>query len=130
MNKELIPEKKSLHRLVKELGGRGQASLDRGGAAWLEVAEGGLVRRVGVAASNINARGSDPELAYLIMLARVDEMLHRSSKDRELLPYFQRDWQLLLESRRRLWPVATRVSGCAGCDEDPFGKHKTTLNLK
>jgi len=114
IGKQLIPDVKALHKLVKELGVRGQTSLDPDGAAWLETTEDGMERRVGVAASNINAPGSDPELAYLIMLARVDEMMHRSAKDRELLPYFQRDWELLLESRRRLWPAATRASGEPG----------------
>jgi hypothetical protein len=38
-------------------------------------------------------------------------MLRRSSKNRELLPYFQGDWEILLESRQRLWPAATRVAG-------------------
>lgn len=111
VSKKVIPEGKALHKLVKELGGRGQTSLDSGGAAWLELTEDGISRRVGVAASNINARGSDPELAYLIMLSRVDEMLHRSGKNRELLPYFERDWQLMLESRQRLWPAAMRTAG-------------------
>ena len=75
VSKKLISEKSALHKLIKELGGRGQTSLDSDGAAWLELAEDGILRRVGVLASNINARGSDPELAYLIMLARVDDML-------------------------------------------------------
>jgi hypothetical protein len=119
VSKKLIPERKALHKLVKELGGRGQTSLDSGGAAWLELTEDGIPRRVGVQASNINARGSDPELAYLIMLSRVDEMLHRSKKNRELLPYFERDWQLMLESRQRLWPAATHTaSGGAAATKD------------
>jgi hypothetical protein len=108
VEKKLIAEEKALHKFVKELGGKGETSLDSGGTAWLEINEDGILRRVGVAASNINAPDSDRELAYLIMLSRVDAMLHRSKKNRELLPYFQRDWELMLESRRRLWPAATR----------------------
>ncbi|HKD82578.1 MAG TPA: hypothetical protein VKH81_23005 [Candidatus Angelobacter sp.] len=119
IGKQLIPDVKALHRLVKELGSRGETSLDPDGAAWLESTEDGIQRRVGIAASNINAPGSDPELAYLIMLARVNEMMHRSAKDRELLPYFQRDWELLLETRRRLWPAAMRASGEPGAVTGP-----------
>ena len=111
VEKKLMPNEKALHKLVKELGGHGRPSLDADGAAWLEVEEAGASRRVGLAASNINSYGSDPELGYLIMLARVDEMLHRSTKNRELLPYFQRDWELMLESRTRLWPTPMRASG-------------------
>lgn len=111
VNKKLIMDEKALHKLVKELGGLGETTLDAGGAPWLELTEDGSRRRVGVVASNINSPGSDPELAYQIMLARVDEMLHRSGKNRELLPYFERDWQLLLEARQRLWPAAMRASG-------------------
>jgi len=110
VSKKLIGDRKALRKLVKELGKSGQTSLDSGGALWLEVSHDGILRRVGVAASNVNARGSDPELAYLIMLSRMDAMLSRSSKDRELLPRFERDWQLMLESRQRLWPAATRVA--------------------
>ncbi len=111
VSKKLIGDRKALRKLVKELGKNGQTSLDSSGAAWLVVMDEGIPRRVGVAASNINAHESDPELAYQIMLARVDEMLRRSSKNRELLPYFERDWQLMLESRQRLWPAAMRTAG-------------------
>ncbi len=111
VSKKLIEDRKALRKVVKELGKSGQTSLDASGAAWLEVIDHDTLRRVGVAASNINAPDSDPELAYRIMLARVDEMLRRSSKNRELLPYFERDWQLMLESRQRLWPAATRTAG-------------------
>jgi hypothetical protein len=111
VNKKLIASENALHKLVKELGGRGQTILDANGTAWLEITGDGVVRRVGVAASNITAPGSDPELAYLIMLARVDEMLHRSVKNRELLPYFERDWALLMEARQRLWPETMRAAG-------------------
>jgi hypothetical protein len=46
-------------------------------------------------------------------------MLHRSKKNRELLPYFERDWQLMLESRQRLWPAATHTaSGGAAATKD------------
>ena len=114
VSKKLIGDRKALRKLVKDIGGRGEISLDPGGSAWLEITEDGIPRRVGVAASNITAPGSDPELAYLIMLSRVDEMMHRSSKNRELLPYFQRDWELMIEARQRLWPTPMRVAGAAG----------------
>jgi hypothetical protein len=110
VSKKLIGDRKALHKVVKELGKSGQTSLDSGGAPWLEASHNGSLRRVGVAASNVNAPESDPELAYLIMLSRMDAMLGRSSKDRELLPRFERDWQLMLESRQRLWPAATRTA--------------------
>lgn len=119
IGKNLIPDVKALHRLVKELGGRGETSVDPDGTAWLETTEDGVQRRVGVSASNINSPDSDPELAYLIVLARVYEMMQRSAKDRELLPYFQRDWELLLEARKRLWPAATRASGESGIGTGP-----------
>jgi hypothetical protein len=110
VSKKLIADREALRNVVKELVKSGQTTLDSGGAAWLEVSRDGIFRRVGVAASNVNARGSDPELAYLIMLSRMDAMLSRSPKDRELLPRFERDWQLMLESRQRLWPAATRAA--------------------
>ncbi len=129
VKKQLITERKSLQRLMKECGTRQHIFLDPSGGAWLEVVEDGVVRRVGISARNINAPGSDPEMAYVIMLARAEEMLQRSSKNRESLQQFRRDWQLLLEARHRLWPAPTSA-GCGTCDQIPFGQRATQLNAK
>ena len=69
------------------------------------------------------------QMADVIMLARVEEMLHRSAKNRESLQQFHRDWQLLREARHRLWPAPT-TAGCATCDAVPFGQHAIQLNAK
>ena len=94
--------------------------MDENGAVWVELADvDEIVREVGLAASNVNDAGSDPRLAYMIMLMRVGDMLHRSSKNRELMPYFEDDWALLLEARQRLWPITQRVSQTKACCSAP-----------
>jgi hypothetical protein len=116
IHKGLIKARLTPRRVIEQLNSNGHISFESNGAAWINlVDEGGVARRVGIAASNINTHGSDPRFAYLIMLARVGAMLDRSSKNRELMPYFEQDWELLLEARARLWPSAQRASIVPGC---------------
>lgn len=115
IQKGLISSRLVPRRVITQLNANGHIWFEANGAAWIDLTEeGGVLHRVGLAASNINARASDPRFAYLIMLARVGAMLDRSSKNRELMPYFEQDWELLLEARARLWPTAQRASilGC------------------
>ena len=102
VEKELIADRSALRRLFRELDARGTFAVDEGGAVWLELPDGIFIRHVGISASNIDAPGSDPQLAFLIMLARVDRILHSPSKNRELLPQFQQDWELLARTRARM----------------------------
>ncbi|HEX7285138.1 MAG TPA: hypothetical protein VF532_03100 [Candidatus Angelobacter sp.] len=116
IHKGLITSRLGPRRVIEMLNANGHIWFESNGAAWIDFAEeGGVARRAGLAASNINARGSDPRFAYLILLARVGAMLDRSAKNRELMPYFEQDWALLLEARTRLWPNAQRASIVPGC---------------
>lgn len=115
VNKGLLERGSTPRHLVDELSAKGRVWTDDNGAVWVNIAgEDGVTRQVGVAASNLNAKGSDPRFAYLIMLTRVGDMLRRSSKNRELMPYFEKDWELLLETRARLWPITQRASESKG----------------
>ena len=114
-SKGILQRDRSPHQLAEELNAKGRVWFDKKGAAWVELdGADDVVHQVGLAASNVNAPGSDPRLAYLVMLARVGDMLHRSSKNRELMPYFESDWSLLLEARERLWPATQRASESNG----------------
>jgi len=115
VNKGILEHGRRPRHFVDELIAKGRVWTDDNGAVWVNVAEeDGVTRQVGVAASNINANDSDPRVAYLIMLTRVSDILHRSSKNRELMPYFEKDWDLLLETRARLWPATQRASESKG----------------
>jgi hypothetical protein len=103
----LIAGRKALRRLFHELDVNGTVVLSEDGAAWLDFPFQGRVRRVGISASNIDAPESDPQFSFLIMLARIDRILHSASKNRELMPQFQADWILLEQTRVRL--ESTRV---------------------
>ncbi|HET7871306.1 MAG TPA: hypothetical protein VFL42_02270 [Terriglobales bacterium] len=110
INKGLISSRIGPRRVIEMLGANGRISFDRAGAAWLTFSDEAGTRGVGLAADNINSRDSDPRFAYMIMLARVGAMLDRFAKNREPMPSFEQDWNLMLEARARLWPAAERVS--------------------
>jgi hypothetical protein len=111
MEDGLIAGRGALRRLFRDLDVHGKVILDEGGAAWLDVPFHGQVRRVGISASNIDAPGSDPQLAFLIMLARTDRILHSAARNREPMPQFQADWSLLEQTRSRLeWAQGSTVT--------------------
>jgi hypothetical protein len=80
----------------RELDREGRAELDESGRPVLEL--GG--RKVGLSRSNILAPGSDGELAYRIVLARIQSELSLPVSKREPIVNFETDWQLLLQLRR------------------------------
>jgi hypothetical protein len=102
VEKGLIEDRTSLHGMFRRLQQQGSAFVDRDGAVWLDLPEGERSRRVGVSASNIGARGSDVNLAYTILLARLEHIVNSPVKDRELMPQFKADWALLQQARARL----------------------------
>jgi hypothetical protein len=124
MEKGLIPNRQSLPAIFHRLQQHGTAFVDQDGAVWLDVPEGETSRRVGVSASNLSSPGSDVNLAYTIMLARLERMLTNPAKDRELMPEFKADWALLQQARARLdWmqPGEMKVASRAQSDEQTKG---------
>jgi hypothetical protein len=101
----------SAKSVANALDEHGHVVLDPDGPIWIVYRDGDSVRRVGVSASNVNAPGSDGELAYALLLARSSAELLAPPKNREMLPEFQADWQLLEEARRNLnWKILARRS--------------------
>lgn len=101
----LITRREDLSAALRNLDRRSQALIDENGAVWLDVTDRGVVRRAGISLSNVNAPGSDQQLAFVILLARVDHILRGRRKARELMPQFRADWELLEATRARLdWP--------------------------
>jgi hypothetical protein len=76
----------------------GLPQLDQGGLPVLEV--GG--RTVGLSRGNLLGAGSDPLLAYQLILARVQAVLEAPVARREDDASLKRDWDLLLRTRERM----------------------------
>ncbi|RRA47923.1 hypothetical protein [Acidipila sp. EB88] len=75
-------------------------SIDSQGLPWLAPGDAGPAtsvpfRKVGLSSANILAPGSDPELAFTLMLGRVSYALLARDHFRETMPEFQQDWVLL-----------------------------------
>ena len=69
-------------------------------------------QRVGIDANNVLTPGSNRDLAYEIILARVNRELKSPSHSREMIPEFQNDWTLLQQARERV-TLSTSLSKLA-----------------
>jgi hypothetical protein len=98
---EIIPDSKHLDRFFKNLDEAGTPFADGDGAVWLQISDNGEILRVGLSASNILAQGSDPQLAYELLLARANRVLKSPKHSRETMPEFKQDWSLLQSSRMK-----------------------------
>ena len=96
---EIIADHGYLNRLFKHLDEAGTPFADGDGALWLEIPENGETFRVGLSASNILAQGSDPELAFELLLARADRVLKSPKHSRETMLEFKLDWALVRSAR-------------------------------
>jgi hypothetical protein len=105
-NPEDRSSNRDIGRLARDLEAHGETVSDPTGATWMQIDRNDSSRRVGLSAGNINAAGSDPQLAYRIMLARVQSQLNNPNR-RESLPAFAQDWSLL-EASRASWLSAMK----------------------
>jgi hypothetical protein len=99
--------KRDIRRLARDLDAHGQSMSDPSGSTWIQIPQNDSSIRVGVSIANINTAGSDPQLAYRIMLARVESQLYEAPKRRESLSAFADDWRLL-EAARSVWLTEIR----------------------
>ncbi len=90
-----IPERANLNHFFQRLSEGGTPVADANGALWMEFPDGDDSTRVGLSANNIFSAGSDPELAYQLVLARVDRVLKSPKHSRESMAEFKHDWKLL-----------------------------------
>jgi hypothetical protein len=77
------------------------ASVDAAGHPWLTLATGDPTRRVGIGTDNLLAPDSDPQLAFQLMLGRVDYALKAKNHMQETMPEFRQDWALLEQTQSR-----------------------------
>lgn len=98
----IIPSRAYLDHFLNRLAKANEVGVDRNGAVWLDNAEDGNARRLGVSANNILSPDSDPRLAYVLMLARAERVLKSSKHGRETMPEFKDDWKLLQDARAKM----------------------------
>src|SRR4029077_4294096 len=123
VHEEIIPNRGYVNHFFKHLDEAGTPAADRDGSLWMEGAIGGEISKVGLSAHNIFADGSDPLLAFDLLLARVDHVLKSPKHSRETMLEFKEDWALLQYARERISApgIATRYAATRGA-KTPAGR--------
>jgi len=124
-------DEREMQTFFKDLELQSEPDLDASGALELHVRDYGVVRRLGLTRANILSAGSDPQLAYKLMLVRVKAQLTGPPKNREAMESFTADWALLQELAQRCAvlpaPNTARTTAQARFLEHP---EKTTFKQK
>jgi hypothetical protein len=109
VRQELLPNREYLDHILEHFQETGIISADSKGALWLVVSSGGETSQVGISASNILAPGSDPKLAFALLLACINQALKSPKHSRETMVEFKGNWALLQYARMRILPTNTAV---------------------
>ena len=112
----IISGRKFADSIFDQLGNAGTPYFDAKGGMWIPVTEGERIARLGVSTSNVLAPGSDPKLAYRLLLARTERALKSPKRSRQTLVDFRVEWKLLEAARRRV------VVQAAGLESQSQGK--------
>jgi len=110
VRQETLPERGALDRIFKQLDKEGSPSLDANGELWMEIRQGGGTRKVGLSASNVLSSGSDPRLAFRVLVARVQHMLNSPKRCRDTLLGLRFDWALMEDARNRCAASVARMA--------------------
>jgi hypothetical protein len=113
VREEIIPHRSFVTHFFKYLDQAGIPTTDGKGALWMEFRNGDEIAKVGLSVVNIFAQGSDPHLAFELLLARIDQVLKSPKHRRETMWEFKEDWALLEYARMRISVpnTAMRYSG-------------------
>jgi len=107
----------SLKKFFRRLDEAGTPVADRDGALWMEFADGDESSRIGLSANNVFSSGTDADLAYQLVLARVGHVLKSPKHSRESMVEFRKDWSLLQSVRsNRASALAKTAPAAAGQD--------------
>jgi len=121
---ELISNRYYVSRIFKGLDTAGRPVVDAEGNLWLEVSDANGTSKVGLSRDNIFAPGSDPHLAFELLLARVDAVIKSPKHSRETMMEFKEDWALLEYARLRL--SSARPLAESQVSHDPAGAFAST----
>jgi len=91
----IISNHKELDHFFKHFDDAGTPVVDEDGASWMEIVENGRSIRVGLSADNTFSQGSDPQLAYKLLLSRTQYVLKSPKHRRETMLEFKQDWTTL-----------------------------------
>ena len=89
----------SLKKFFRRLDESGTPVADQNGALWMEFTESNESSRIGLSANNVFSSGTDSELAFQLVLARIGDVLKSPKHSRESMVEFKRDWSLLESAR-------------------------------
>jgi hypothetical protein len=92
---DVFDDRGDLKRFFKQLDETGTPSADENGLLWMETSVNGEPARVGLSASNVLARNSDPQLADQLLLTRINHVLKSPKHSREPMFEFVQDWATL-----------------------------------
>jgi len=67
----------------------------------MDVPYANTTSHLGLSASNVLAHGSDPHLAYEILLERTDRLLRSPKHSRETMLEFRNDWSILQAAKSK-----------------------------
>ncbi len=114
---DLIPGRAYLKRVFKKLGDAGALSVDADGSLWITLLSQPMPERVGLSASNIFDSDSDAQIAYQIVLARMEAELSSPKHSRETMLEFKLDWAMLADLHKRGQDLLARKT--AGTNASP-----------
>ncbi len=75
IQEDVIDDRGDLKRFFKHFDERGTPFVDERGSLWMETSMNGKSAKVGLSASNVLARDSDPQLAHQLLLTRINYVL-------------------------------------------------------
>ena len=104
----------SLKKFFRKLDEAGTAVADRNGALWMEFSDGDESSRIGLSANNVFSSGTDTDLAYQLVLARVGHVLKSPKHSRESMVEFKKDWNLLQSVRSNRASAFARSAPASG----------------
>jgi hypothetical protein len=90
-----LAAKGALKKFFRRLDEAGTPVADSNGALWMEFSGGGESSRIGLSTNNVFSSGTDEDLAYQLVLARVGHVLKSPKHSRESMVEFRKDWKLL-----------------------------------
>lgn len=97
----IIPKRAYLDQFFSQLDRSGEPFVARDGSLWISVSDENSIRELGVGANDIFAPGSDRRLAFVFLLARVNQVLKSPKHRRETMLEFREDWARLQYARAR-----------------------------
>ena len=119
---ESLKANRSLKKFFRSLDDAGTPVADRNGALWMEFSDGDESSRIGLSANNVLSSGTDTDLAYQVVLARVGHVLKSPKHSRESMVEFRKDWKLLESAR------ASRASAVAKAAMPSTGRGDSVLS--